>query len=123
MQDATPWVPLTTLGTYQNGAADGAAQPMARDRFVRDEVVREFKGIIDLTISDTPSSFIFFMFSSAYIPDYERNWAAAGIGQTGPFRAFLSTAGNWGLSGTITGVTSLRLDDFEIRSAPGRIPT
>ncbi|MFS4105135.1 hypothetical protein [Streptomyces sp. PD-S100-1] len=122
LQDATPWVPLTTLGNYQNSASDGAAQPMARDVFVRDEVVREFKGIINFT-GVTTSSYTFFTFTSGYIQDYERNWGAAGLGLNTPFRVFLSTAGNWGITGQSGTVTSLRLDGFEIKAAIGRIPT
>ncbi|WP_306186983.1 hypothetical protein [Streptomyces sp. MK5] len=121
LQDATGWVPLTTLGTYQNGASDGSVQPMARDRYVRDEVVREFKGVVNLAISGSPSSYVFFGFDATYIPDYERNWAGAGLGLNTPFRVYLSTAGNWGLTGTISGTTSIRLDDFEIMAAIGRI--
>lgn len=120
LQDATPWVALTTLGSYQSGASDGAAQPMARDRFVRDEVVREFKGIINLT-GVTTANFPFFTFSSLYVPDYERNWGAAGIGSVSPFRVYLNTSGTWGMTGQAAGITSLRLDDFEIKTAPGLI--
>jgi len=121
LQAATPWVPLTTLGSYQSGASDGAAQPMARDLFIRDEVVRQFKGIVNLSGVGT-SGYTFFTFSSAYVPEYERNWGAAGIGQVRPFRVYLSTGGNWGMTGQDGAVTSIRLDDFEIMNAPGRIP-
>ncbi|MFB6787700.1 hypothetical protein ACFCWT_13590 [Streptomyces olivaceus] len=123
LQAAGPWVPLTSLGSYQGGASDGSVPPMARDVYIRDEVNREFKGIINLSIGGSPSSYGFFGFTSTYVPDYERNWGAAGVGQNAPFRVYLSTAGNWGLTGTLTGATSLRLDEFVIRSAAGRIPT
>lgn len=126
MQDATPWVPLTTLGTYQTSgsttASDGSPLPMARDLYVRDEVIRQFKGVINLA-NVTTAGYTFFTFYDAYKPDYERNWAAAGGGVNPPFRLFLSTAGNWGITAQTDGLNALRLDDFEIMSAPGRLPT
>ncbi|MER6331866.1 hypothetical protein ABT298_21530 [Streptomyces sp. NPDC001034] len=121
LQAATPWVALSSLGTYQNGASDGSVQPMARDLLIRDERVREFKGIVNFS-GVTTSSYTFFTFGSAYFPDYERDWAGAGIGGSSPFRVFLSTAGNWGLTGQTAGITSMRLDDFQIKSATGAIP-
>ncbi|MFE1749010.1 hypothetical protein ACFW88_00390 [Streptomyces anandii] len=121
LQDATPWVPLSTLGAYQGGASDGTVQPMARDVFVRDERVRQFKGIVNLS-GVTTAGYTFFTFSASYIPDYERNWAGAGLSVNTPFRVFLSTAGNWGMTGQAAGVSSLRLDAFLIMSAPGALP-
>jgi hypothetical protein len=121
LQAATPWVLLSTLGTFPSGSsADATVPAMARDVFVRDEVLRQFKGIINLTGVGT-TGFTFFTFSSAYLPDYERHWGAAGLGINTPFRVFLSTAGNWGMTGQSAGVTSLRLDQFDIKSAGGRI--
>ncbi|MGW5409035.1 hypothetical protein [Streptomyces spiralis] len=123
LQDATPWVPLSTLGTYQNSASDGAAQPMARDVIVRDEVVREFKGIINFS-GVTTSNYAFFTFNGTYAQsDYERNWPGAGIGQSAPFRVALLTSGTWQITGQAGAVTSLRLDFLVVRSAIGRIPT
>jgi hypothetical protein len=122
LQAAGPWVPLTTLGAYQGGASDGSAQPMARDLYVRDEVVRQFKGIINLSGVGT-SSYTFFTFSAAYRPDYERDWGVAGIPNAASFRCFLSTAGNWGVTGQASGLTSIRLDEYQIMSAPGLIPS
>lgn len=123
LQDATDWVLLSTLGTYPSGAAaDSIVPAMARDVFVRDEVLRQFKGIINLTGVGT-TGFTFFTFSSTYLPDYERHWGAAGLGINTPFRVFLSTAGNWGMTGQAAGVTSIRLDQFDIKSAGGRIPS
>ncbi|MFD4786603.1 hypothetical protein ACFWN1_05875 [Streptomyces sp. NPDC058459] len=121
MQDATPWVPLTSVGAYQGGASDGPAQPMVRDSYVRDELVREFKGIINFS-GVTTAAYTFFTFSTAYQQAYERNWAAAGFGQTGTFRVYLSTAGNWAITGQAGSVTSIRLDGFEIKSATGTLP-
>jgi len=121
LQAATPWVALSTLGTYQNSAADGSVQPMARDVFIRDERVRQFKGIVNFS-GVTTSSYTFFTFTSTYFPDYERDWGGAGIGSSSPFRVFLSAAGNWGLTGQAAGITSMRLDDFQIMSAPGALP-
>lgn len=122
LQAASDWVPLTDLGSYQSGATDGPVQPMARDVYIRDEVLRQFKGIITFS-GVTTALYAFFQFTSTYTPEYERNWGSAGLGLTTPFRVFLSTAGNWGLTGQSGPVTSLRLDEFEIKSAPGRIPT
>ncbi|MFF7553561.1 hypothetical protein ACFZA9_11825 [Streptomyces olivaceus] len=122
LQAASPWVPLTDLGSYQSGSSDGSVQPMARDVYIRDEVVREFKGIINLT-GVTTAGWPFFGFTGAYIPDYERNWGAAGTGGNNPFRIYLSTSGNWGLTGQSAGIATLRLDELEIKAAPGRIPT
>ncbi|MFD6024565.1 hypothetical protein [Streptomyces griseoluteus] len=121
MQDATPWIPLTSVGAYLNGAGDGSVQPMVRDVYVRDEVNREFKGVVNTT-GVTTSNYVFFQFTSSYIPTYERNWGGAGFGPTAPWRLFLSTAGNWGLSGQQAGVTSIRLDQFEIKNASGTLP-
>ncbi|GAA5056486.1 hypothetical protein [Streptomyces similanensis] len=122
LQDATPWVPLTSLGSYLSNAADGSSQPMARDVFVRDEVVREFKGIINCS-GGTTATYPFFAFNSAYAPsDYERNWPGAGTGPSTPFRVALLTSGTWQLTGQASAVTSLRLDFLMIKSATGRIP-
>ncbi|MFD4788793.1 hypothetical protein ACFWN1_17370 [Streptomyces sp. NPDC058459] len=122
MQDATPWVPLTSVGAYQNSSSDGPAQPMVRDVYIRDEVVREFKGIVNLS-GVTTASYTFFTFTGTYQQSYERDWGGAGFGQTGPFRVYLSTAGNWGITGQAGSVTSIRLDGFEIKSATGILPT
>ncbi|GHJ01622.1 hypothetical protein TPA0906_34870 [Streptomyces olivaceus] len=122
LQAAGPWVPLTSIGSYQGGASDGSVQPMARDVYIRDEVNREFKGIINLS-GVTTAGYTFFGFTGAYIPDYERNWGAAGTSANTAFRIYLSTAGNWGMTGQPAGVATLRLDEFVIKSATGRIPT
>ncbi|MGW3110564.1 hypothetical protein [Streptomyces sp. NPDC001091] len=120
-QDATPWIPLTALGAYQGGSSDGAVQPMVRDLYVRDEVVRQFRGIVNLS-GVTTAGYVFFTFSSSYWQTYERNWGAAGTGANTPFRVYLSTAGNWGLTGQPSGVATLRLDDFDIKSATATLP-
>ncbi|MFD7884101.1 hypothetical protein ACFV3N_16880 [Streptomyces bauhiniae] len=122
IQDATPWVPLSSVGTYQNGASDGSVQPMVRDVYVRDEVNREFRGIVNLS-GVTTAGYVFFTWSSAYWQTYERNWGAAGTGGNSPFRLYLSTIGNWGLTGQAAGIATLRLDDFDIKSATGTLPT
>ncbi|MEV8042469.1 hypothetical protein AB0P02_01310 [Streptomyces griseoluteus] len=121
IQDATPWIPLTAVGTYQNGASDGPVQPMVRDVYMRDEVVREFKGIVNFS-GVTTAQYVFFTFSSSYFPAYERNWGAAGFGSTASFRSYMSTAGNWGITGQAAGITSIRLDPFDLKSATGTLP-
>ncbi|MEU9921864.1 hypothetical protein AB0H51_11305 [Streptomyces griseoluteus] len=120
-QDATPWIPLTSVGSYQNGASDGSVQPMVRDLYVRDEVVRQFKGVVNFS-GVTTASYTFFTFLPAYQQNYERNWGSAGSGSSSPFRVFLSTAGNWGLTGQAAGIATMRLDDFDIKSATGTLP-
>lgn len=122
LTDATPWVPLTAIGAYQNSASDGAVQPMVRDLYVRDELVRQFKGIVNTT-GVTTASYTFFAFTGTYAPSYERDWGGAGIPSSAPFRVFLSTAGNWGITGQAAGITSLRLDELQIMSASGTLPS
>lgn len=114
------WVNLSTLGTFQNGAtaATGSAAPQAADYFLGGTRIRFFRGVVDFT-GVTTSSYTFFTFTTA--PVYERDWASAGTGGSSPFRCFLSTAGNWGITGQAAGITAMSLDDFVIVNPPGTI--
>lgn len=118
--DPNGWVPLTSLGSFQNSSTAGTVTPQARDIFIAGQRIREFKGIVNLTGVGT-TSFNFFMFSAAYQPTYERDWAAAGQPSSTPFRVYLSTAGNWGMTGQASGMTSINLDQFRMFDPPGTI--
>ncbi|MFI1166573.1 hypothetical protein ACH4UM_23955 [Streptomyces sp. NPDC020801] len=118
---STGWLNLSSYGTFQNSASAGTPTPQVQDVTVCGLKLRFFQGVINFS-GVTTSSYTFFTWNAGYAPSYERDWGAAGLGVSTPFRSFLSTAGNWGITGQAAGVTSTSLDQYTpIVNPPGTL--
>lgn len=118
---ATGWKNLTSYGSYQNSASSGSPTPQVQDVTVCGLKLRFFQGTINFSGVGT-GSYTFFSWTAGYAPSYERDWGVAGAPSSASYRAFLSTSGNWGITGQAASQTSISLDQFSpIVNPPGTL--
>ncbi len=115
------WKALSSYGAYQNGCSSDSTNPaQVADITIGGLRERIFRGIVNLSGVGT-AAYNWFTWNTGYRPTYERDWGASAVPGSAPFRVYLSTGGNWGMTSQSSGMTAIPLAQFRIVDAPGVI--
>lgn len=113
------WKALSSYGSFQSGAtSDGTNPAQVADITIGGYRERVFRGQVNFS-GVTTSAYTFFTWTAGWRPTYEQDSAAAAVPSGSPFRIFLSTGGNWGLTGHASGMTSINLGQLRLTDPVG----